>query len=180
MKCWDFVKNIGFVVGGLMMVFFIFFVKVYVVGEDIIKVGFIGCGGCGIGVVFQVMFVKEFVKLVVMVDVFQDWLESSYKQLQVEMFNYEIDVVCMDVFVEYCFYGFDVYKQVIDLCDVVLIVIFFGFCFDYFEAVIKVGKYVFMEKFLAVDGFGVCKVLEIVEFVKKKKLNVVVGLQWYY
>lgn len=53
---------------------------------------------------------------------------------------------------------------------------FLGFCFIYFDVVIKVNKYVFMEKLVVVDVFGVCKVLEIVKLVKEKKLNVVVGL----
>ena len=180
MKRRDFVKKTGFAAGGLMMAPSILSAKAYAEGDDTIKVGLIGCGGRGTGAALQAMSVKESVKLVAMADAFQDRLESSYKQLQQEMPNYEIDTARMEVPAEHCFHGFDAYKQVIDLCDVVLIATPPGFRPTHFEAAVNAGKHVFMEKPLAVDGPGVRKVLETAKLAKKKKLNVVVGLQRHY
>jgi predicted dehydrogenase len=49
-----------------------------------------------------------------------------------------------------------------------------------FEEAIRQGKHVFMEKPVATDPAGVKKVLEVAEEAKRKKLNVVVGLQRHY
>lgn len=60
--------------------------------------------------------------------------------------------------------------------DMVILVMFFGFCLFYFEVVIKVDKYVFMEKLVVVDVFGVWCVLVVNEIVKERGCVVVVGL----
>jgi predicted dehydrogenase len=49
-----------------------------------------------------------------------------------------------------------------------------------FEAAVKAGKHVFMEKPVAVDGPGVRKVLEAAKLAKQKNLKVSVGLQRHH
>jgi predicted dehydrogenase len=78
------------------------------------------------------------------------------------------------------FVGFDAYEKVIPLCDVVVIATPPGFRPQHFEAAVAANKHVFMEKPVAVDAPGVRRVLAAAEEAKKKKLNVVVGLQRHY
>ncbi len=77
-------------------------------------------------------------------------------------------------------FGFDAYKKVIPLADVVLIATPPGFRPIHFEEAIKQNKHVFMEKPVATDPAGVEKVLATAAIAKQKKLNVVVGLQRHY
>ena len=76
------------------------------------------------------------------------------------------------------FTGFDGYKQAIDSGpDVVILATPPGFRPLHFDAAVKAGKHVFMEKPVAVDPAGVRKVLAATEESKKKNLLVQVGLQ---
>jgi len=160
--------------------------KVYVDGDDVIKIGLIGCGGRGTGAVTQALKSGQNVMLVAMADAFKDNLDKCYDRISDPEFkdwsteksvnlNSKIDVP-----EEHKFHGFDAYKKVIDLCDVVLIATPPGFRPMHFEAAVQAGKHVFMEKPLAVDGPGVRKILKAAEIAKQKKLNVVVGLQRHY
>ena len=160
--------------------------KVYIDGDDAIKIGLIGCGGRGTGAVTQALRSGQNVKLVAMADAFKDNLETCYSRINDPEFKdwsseKTIDLRSkIDVPEEHKFDGFDGYKKVIDLCDVVLIATPPGFRPIHFEAAVQAGKHVFMEKPLAVDGPGVRKVLKAAEIAKQKKLNVVVGLQRHY
>ena len=78
------------------------------------------------------------------------------------------------------FVGFDAYKKVLPLCDVVLIATPPGFRPIHFEEAVKQGKQIFMEKPVATDAVGVRRVLAAAQIAKEKKLNVVVGLQRHY
>jgi predicted dehydrogenase len=69
---------------------------------------------------------------------------------------------------------------VIPLVDVVLIATPPGFRPIHFEAAVAADKQIFMEKPVAVDAPGVRRVLKAAEDAKRKKLNVVVGLQRHY
>lgn len=146
--------------------------------DDTIKVGVIGCGGRGTGAAMQALSTKQNVKLVAMADAFRDRLDNSYKALTNGDEGDVKDRVAVTE--ETKFVGFDGYKQVIPLCDVVIIATPPGFRPIHFEEAIKQGKHVFMEKPLATDPAGVKKILEVAEVAKKKKLNVVVGLQRHY
>lgn len=180
MKRREFVKKTGLAASGLAIAPSILSAKAYAEGSDTIKVGLIGCGGRGTGAALQAMSVSESVQLVAMADAFKDRLESSYKRLQQELPNYEIDAERMNVPEAHRFDGFDGYKKVIELSDVVLIATPPGFRPAHFEAAIAADKHVFMEKPVATDAPGVRKVLATAELAKKKKLNVVVGLQRHY
>lgn len=181
-----FVKTSGLVAGSMMLAPSLVAAKAHIDGADTIKVGLIGCGGRGTGAVVQALSSGQNVKLVAMCDAFEDNVEKCYKRITDTKFkdwssDKEVDLnPKIDVPKEHRFSGFDAYKKVIPLCDVVLIATPPGFRPIHFEEAINQNKHVFMEKPVAVDAPGVRKVLKVAEEAKKKKLNVVVGLQRHY
>jgi predicted dehydrogenase len=76
-----------------------------------------------------------------------------------------------------CFVGFDAYKKVIDLVDVVLLVTPPVFRPLHFEAAVQAGKHIFMEKPICVDVAGALKLLAISKIADTKKLCVCTGTQ---
>ncbi len=176
----QFVKTSGLAAGGLMLSPSLVAAKSHIQADDVIKIGLIGCGGRGTGAAVQAMSTKQNVRVVAMADAFRDRLDDSYKQIKSEMGTYEIAANRFDVPEDRKFTGFDGYKQVIALSDVVILATPPGFRPMHFEAAVEAGKHVFMEKPLAVDGPGVRRILAAAEQAKAKKLNVVVGLQRHY
>ncbi|WDF70344.1 Gfo/Idh/MocA family oxidoreductase [Sphingobacterium oryzagri] len=148
--------------------------NVFAAGTDEIKIALIGCGGRGTGAAFDAFASGQNIKLVAMADAFQDNLQSTYNTLK-EKFGDKIDVPDSRKYV-----GFDAYKSAIADADVVLLTTPPGFRPLHFEAAVKAGKHIFMEKPVAVDIPGIRKVLAAAEEAKRKKLNVVVGLQRRY
>ncbi len=182
----SFMKTSGLAIGASAISMQVLSAKAYIEGSDIIKVGLIGCGGRGTGAAAQALLVKENTQLVAMADAFRDRLDSCYSSLTDPNFtdwssskpinlNAKIDVP-----EEHKFVGFDAYKKVIELSDVIILCTPPGFRPLHFEECVKAGKHVFMEKPVAVDAPGVRRVLESAEIAKSKKLNVVVGLQRHY
>jgi predicted dehydrogenase len=139
-------------------------------GDDVLKVGLIGCGGRGTGAAEQALNADKNVKLVAMGDAFPDRLQSSLKILS------KSHPEKVDVKEENCFVGFDAYKGVIAASDVVLLCEPPHFRPSHLKAAIEAGKHVFAEKPVAVDGPGVRSVLASCEEAKKKSLSVVSGL----
>ena len=182
----DFVKSSAAVVGGLVATTLpVRPASAYYSMNDTIKIGVIGCGGRGTGAAIQALNARGNVQLVAMADAFRDNLEESYKNI-IDPGNSEwasadgVDPNKVDVPEENRFDGFDGYKKVIPLVDVVVIATPPGFRPIHFEAAVQAGKHVFMEKPLATDAPGVRKILETAQVAKQKKLNVVVGLQRHY
>jgi len=179
----DFVKSSALAMGGLMAM--PVGAGAYAGGDDAIKVGLIGCGGRGTGAIVQALSSGQNVQLVAMADAFEDQLQKSHGQITKQEYKdwsgttvSVKDRVKVDK--DHMFVGFDGYQKVIDMVDVVVIATPPGFRPYHFEAAVKAGKHVFMEKPLATDATGVRKVLAAAEEAKKKKLNVVVGLQRHY
>ena len=148
----------------------------FAAGSDAIKVGVIGCGGRGTGAAVQALSTDQNVQLVAMADAFRDRLDSSYTNIVGEIG--EGDRIAVPD--ENKFVGFDAYKEVIALSDVIILTTPPGFRPIHFAAAIDANKHVFMEKPVATDAPGVRKVLETAKIAKEKKLNVVVGLQRHY
>ena len=169
----EFLKTSALLAGGTMLST-IPLVGAYASGSDTIKIALIGCGDRGTGAAFQALSTKYNIKLVAMADAFQDRIDKSYEALS-SKFSAK-----MDVPKERQFVGFDAYKQAIPLADVVLLVTPPGFRPIHFEEAVKQNKQIFMEKPVAVDAPGIRKVLAAAEEAKRKKLNVVVGLQRRY
>jgi predicted dehydrogenase len=141
-------------------------------GDDLLKIGLIGCGGRGSGAAAQALNADPQVKLWAMADAFEDRLDLSLKSLQN---NSEI-ASKIDVPPERRFVGFDAYKDVIASCDVVLLCTPPQFRPLHLRAAVDAGKHIFAEKPVAVDAPGVRSVLETCKDAEKKNLSVVSGL----
>lgn len=142
-------------------------------GDDVLRVGLIGCGGRGTGAARQALLADDKVKLVAMGDAFQDRLQSSLKSLSAaKELAGKIDVPPEQQFV-----GFDAYKGVLATdVDVVLLTTPPHFRPMHLKAAVDAGKHVFAEKPVAVDAPGVRAVLETCAEAKRKNLSVVSGL----
>ena len=152
--------------------------RAYASSDDTIKVGLIGCGGRGSGAAAQALSTKGNVKLVAMADAFGDQLENSAKRIQRSL-GPKGDRVAVDA--DHRFVGFDGYQKLIASdVDLVILATPPGFRPIHFEAAVKAGKHVFMEKPVATDAPGVRKVLENVKVAKEKNLKVGVGLQRHH
>lgn len=146
-------------------------------GDDLIRIGLIGCGGRGTGAANQALRVKDNVKLVALADAFQDQVDSSLANLQKE----EDIKSKIDVPAERRFVGFDAYKQLLDSgVDLVILATPPGFRPLHLAAAVAAGKHVFAEKPVAVDAPGVRSVLESTAEAKRKGLALGIGLQRHH
>jgi myo-inositol 2-dehydrogenase / D-chiro-inositol 1-dehydrogenase len=170
----DFLKNSAIVAAsGLIAAGSPLSAAAFAAGDDVLKVGLIGCGGRGTGAAAQALQADRNVKLTAMGDAFEDRLEKSLKTLS----GQEEVSTKIDVPKERRFVGFDAYKKVIASgVDVVLLTTPPHFRPMHLKAAIAAGKHVFAEKPVAVDAPGVRSVMETCELAKKKKLSVVSGL----
>ena len=151
----DFVKQGTMLAGGLMAMPLMSEARYFNSVDGTIRVGVIGCGGRGTGAAMQALSTKQNVKLVAMADAFRDRLDKSFQALTSGDEGDVKDRIAVTE--ETKFIGFDGYKSVIPLCDVVIIATPPGFRPIHFEEAIKQGKHVFMEKPLATDPAGVKK-----------------------
>lgn len=175
----EFLKQSGLLTGSALLTTLPSFASSYGFNSsanDTIKVALIGCGGRGRGAALQALKSKQNVKIVAIADAFRDQLDDAYKILNQ---NPEL-AKRVDVPEERKFVGFDAYQKAIPLADVVILATPPGFRPMMFEEAVKQGKHIFMEKPVATDAPGVRRVLAAAEEAKKKKLNVVVGLQRHY
>ncbi|MEO6915116.1 MAG: Gfo/Idh/MocA family oxidoreductase [Chitinophagaceae bacterium] len=175
----DFVKQSSLLAGGLMAIPGLSQANYFSGADDVIKIAMVGCGGRGTGAAVQALHTKQNVQLVAMADAFKDRLDSAYKNIGQALKEDNLQGR-LQVKEENKFVGFDGYKKAIALADVVILATPPGFRPIHFEEAVKQNKHVFMEKPVATDPAGVQKVLEVAQEAKKKKLNVVVGLQRRY
>lgn len=146
-------------------------------GDDVLRVGLIGCGGRGTGAASQALRADPAVKLVALADAFEDRLEQSLDTL---MKDAKI-ASKIDVPRDRRFAGFDAYKQVLACgVDVVLLCTPPHFRPIHLKAAVEAGKHVFAEKPVAVDAPGVRSVLATCEQAKTRGLAVVSGLGMRY
>ena len=175
----DFVKQTSLLAGGIMALPIISQANYFSGADDVIKIAIVGCGGRGTGAATQALSTKQNVQLVAMADAFQDRLDSAYKNIGEALKESGLDKR-LNVKEENKFVGFDAYKKAIALADVVILATPPGFRPIHFEEAIRQNKHVFMETPVATGPAGIQKVLEVAQEAKKKKLNVVVGLQRRY
>jgi predicted dehydrogenase len=169
----DFIKSSALVTGGVLAGSLGIARSAHAAGSDELKLGLIGCGGRGIGALTDCFDSGDKLKLISMADMFPDVLEREHGKLIGGKYKDKID--CPK---ERQFSGFDAYQKVLDSgIDLVLIATPPGFRPVHFEAAVKAGKHVFMEKPVAIDPSGVRQVLAAAEESKKKNLTVGVGLQ---
>ena len=172
----SFVKKTTIGAGALLAVPYSVDAMVNVGNVKKLKLCVVGCGGRGTGAAVQALRADKDVELVAMADAFQDTLDNSLKSIKEEL-DGEIKV---NVKQKNKFVGFDAFKKAIDISDVVILASPPGFRPLHFEYAINNEKHVFMEKPVAVDAFGVRRVLNSAKLAAQKKLNVVVGLQRRY
>ncbi len=144
-------------------------------GNDVIKIGLIGCGGRGSGAASQALSAGKDIRLVAMADLRESKANGSRKRIA-KAHGQRVDVPD-----ERLFAGFDAYKKVLasDI-DAVLIATTSHFHPDIFAAAIEAGKHVFCEKPHGLDPAGVKQFGESCKLAEKKGLSVVSGLMNRY
>ncbi len=171
----DFIKGSAALVGGA-LVGSPFTGKAGRIVSAPLKLALIGCGARGAGAVLNALNANSNAVLVAMADVFKDKLDETYATLmKVGKIKDSIKVPENQKFV-----GFEAYEKALACADVVLLVTPPAFRPAHFEAAVKAGKHVFMEKPLASDAPGIRQVLEAGKEATRKNLKVVVGLQNRY
>jgi predicted dehydrogenase len=134
-----------------------------------LKVALLGCGGRGNGALGNCMEAATHIsglelELVATADWFKQRAEDAGGRYKLPPSK--------------CFGGGDAYKKLLETdADVVLMAASPNFRPLHFEAAIKAGKHVFMEKPVAVDPPGARKIIEAGELAKKNGLGVVAGTQ---
>jgi myo-inositol 2-dehydrogenase / D-chiro-inositol 1-dehydrogenase len=153
--------------------------SVYAAADDTLKIGLVGCGGRGTGAARDALSTDHNVKLVALADVFPDRAQSSLEGIKGGLGEKSNKV---DVSPDKIFVGFDAFQKIMadPEIDMVILATPPGFRPMQFEAAVKAGKHVFMEKPVAVDAPGVRRVLEASKLAKEKKLKVGVGLQRHH
>jgi len=146
--------------------------NVHAAGDEVIKVGLIGCGGRGTGAAHDCAISAPNVKIVAMGDAFEDRLKGSRATLKDKIGDK------LDVTDERCFVGLDAFDRVLGSgVDLVILATPPGFRPVHIQAAVAAGKHIFCEKPVAVDGPGVRKCLAAAEEAKKKNLAIVAGTQ---
>ena len=142
-------------------------------GNDLLRVGLIGCGGRGSGAAAQALQADNNVQLTAMGDLFEDRLQISLNSLKTKQ---EV-VGKIDVPPERQFVGFDAFRDVIASgVDVVLLATPPHFRPAHLKAAVDAGIHVFAEKPVAVDAPGVRSVLATCRDAETKGLSIVSGL----
>ena len=140
----------------------------------VFKVGLVGCGGRGSGALAQHVNAAKIlngalgwniqIKVVATADYFKGRAEGTGRRHGVPK--------------DMCFGGATAYKKLLDTdIDIMLTAAPPAFRPVHFEAAIKAGKHVFMEKPVAVDPVGCQAVIAAGEAATEKKLSVVAGTQ---
>jgi predicted dehydrogenase len=144
-------------------------------GSDELKIGLIGAGGRGSGATAQALNTSNSVSLVGVADAFEKNAKGTVDRFKKDKPG---QVAVTD---KTTFAGFDAYKRVLDLNpDVVILATPPGFRPMHFEAAVKAGKNIFMEKPVGTDAAGIRQILAANEEAKKKNLKIGVGLQRHH
>jgi predicted dehydrogenase len=152
----------------------------YAAGNDVLKIGLIGCGGRGTGAAREALRADPKVKLVAMCDAFMDRLTDSLNALTKSKSTRDI-APKVDVPEDRRYTGFDGYKKLIDSdVDVVLLTTPPGFRPIHLRAAVEAGKHVFCEKPVAVDVPGVKSVIESAKLAKQKGTGLCSGYCYRY
>jgi myo-inositol 2-dehydrogenase / D-chiro-inositol 1-dehydrogenase len=150
----------------------------YAASDDTIKIGLIGCGGRGSEAAVQACSTPGNTKLVAMGDAFDWQLNDSANKIKGALADKPDRFGVTD---DRKFVGLNAYQKVIDAgVDLVILATPPGFRPVHFEAAVKAGKHVFMEKPVAVDAPGVRQVMAAAKMAKEKNLGVGVGLQRHH
>lgn len=131
---------------------------VHAQGKEELRLGFIGCGSRSSGAANEALRADESVKLVAMCDIFEERLNFR-REFFVEEYPDRVELPK-----DHCPIGFDAYRKVIALCDLVIIACTSKFHGLYAYEAAQAGKHVFLEKPHATDPGSwhlLCKGAEI-------------------
>ena len=142
----------------------------YAAGSDVLKVGMVGCGGRNAGAAAQALNADSGTRLVAMCDIFMDRVRAKREALKAQKGEQ------VQVSDDHCFTGFDGFKKVIELSDVVLIANGAKFHPLHAMEAIKAGKHVFVEKPHGIDPYGVKLMQAACDLAKQKNLSLLSGL----
>lgn len=150
---------------------------VHAAGNDVIKVGLIGCGGRGTGAAKNILEADKSVHIHAVGDAFQERADGCLNSLTNDSTLKKIAGDRINVG-ERKFAGLDAYQKVIDSgADLIILATPPGFRPMHLEAAINAGKNIFTEKPVAVDAAGIRKVLALAKVAKEKGLAVAAGTQ---
>ncbi len=142
--------------------------------NGVFRVGVIGCGGRGEAAAMNAMNAGKDVRIVAMGDILLDRIQEKRSALKLK---YPDQVQVPD---DHCFTGFDAYKRVIEVSDVVIIANAAKFHSLHARTAIEAGRHVFVEKPHAIDPVGIQRLREACDLARQKNLSIVSGLQSRY
>ncbi len=141
---------------------------IFAAGSEKMRVALLGCGGRGNGALQDCLNAAKHLGIEIEVVATADWFKDKAIKTGEQH----------GVPQERCFSGVNAYKQMLEAGpDVVLMATSPNFRPLHFEAAIKAGKHVFMEKPVAVDPPGCRRIIEAGELANTKNLAVVAGTQ---
>lgn len=150
--------------------------QVFAAGDDIIRVGLVGCGGRGTGAANQALNADPQAVLVAVGDTFPEQIERSLQSLK----NQPNVADRVQVDDDHKFSGLEAFRYVVDACDVVILASPPGFRPEHLEYAVEKGKHIFTEKPMATDGPGYRRALEAVRKSQEKGIAMVAGFCWRY
>lgn len=148
-------------------------------GSDVLRVGLIGCGGRNTGAGAQALKADNGARLTAMCDIFMDRVKNARGSIRAEL-NRAGTTDQVQVPDAHCFAGFDAYRRVIELSDVVLIANAAKFHPLHTLAAVGAGCHVFVEKPHGIDPAGIQVLRGAATLAKEKGLSLVSGLQSRY
>ena len=151
----------------------------YAAGSDMLRVGLIGCGGRNTGAGAQALKADKGARLVALCDIFLDRVKNARESIKNELARQQ-GAAQVQVPDDHCFAGFDAYKKVIELSDVVCIANAAKFHPLHAFAAIQAGKHVFVEKPHGIDPAGVKLMQQACDLARQKGLGIVSGLNGRY
>ncbi len=175
----DFLKTSA-VAGGALAANLALLSNVHADGDDVIRVGLVGCGGRGSGAIEQCIRGGRNVKVVALGDAFRDRAEGLRNSLRnlaqrTESLRNSVDIPDERVFV-----GLDAYRHVIENVDLVCLATPPGFRPTHLAAAIAANKHVFTEKPVCVDGPGARMNMATFEEANRRRRSIVAGTQRRY
>lgn len=148
-------------------------------GSDTLKVGLIGAGGRNTGAGAQALKADPGARLVAIADIFPDRIRDARQRIAAELTK-EGRADAVQVPDAHCFTGFDAYRHVIELSDVVCIANAAKFHPLHALAAIQAGRHVFVEKPHGIDPYTVRMMRRACALAREKKLSIVSGLHSRY
>ena len=136
-----------------------------------LKVGLVGCGGRGNGALQNLLEAADGIVVTALGDVFPDCIDKVRGSLS------ELGISVPD---ENCFVGFDAYKKVIDMVDMVILTTPPVFRPDQFKYAVEKGVHSFIEKPICVDPKGYRTCIAAAKQAEAKGLCVVTGTQRHH